>query len=172
MKTPEGITLIPTSYQEIVALLMSDELAVVESPIADQCRLRIIRELTSARTSYLQADVSVSGMTIAEIRQYLVLYRNHLVEFGVRLLGDSDTAQEEQEFAEGEEQDEDGESETVGLGVGFGVNYAIYHNFLANRPAAEFRAFLKNRRIPHHTTFAKKLERVFAKSGPLNIENT
>lgn len=172
MKTPEGIILIPTSYQEIAALLASDELAAVESPIADQCQLRIIRDLTSAQISYLQADVSVSGMTIAEIRQYLVRYRNHLVAFGVRLLGDSDLAQEEQEFAEGEEQDEDGESEIKGWGVGFGVNYAICHNFLANRPAAEFRAFLKNRRIPHHAKFAKELERVFAESGPLDLENS
>ena len=171
MKTPEGISLIPTSFQEIVALLTSEELAAVECPIADQCRLRIIRDIASTTTSHLQAEVSVSGMTVVEITNYLARYRNHLVAFGVRFLGDSKATEEEQEFAEGEEQDADGESETMGLGVGFGVKYAIYHNFLCNRPATEFRAFLKNRRIPKHTKFAKELQRVFAEAGPLNSEN-
>ncbi len=41
MKTPEGISLIPTGYQEIISLLTSEELAAVECPIADQCRLKI-----------------------------------------------------------------------------------------------------------------------------------
>ncbi len=171
MKTPEGISLTPTSYQEIVALLTSEELASVECPIADQCRLRIIHDLASTTTSHLQAEVSVSGMTVAELTQYLALYRNQLVAFGVRFLGDSDATKEEQEFAEGEEQDTGGESKTMGLRVGFGVKCAIYHNFLANRPVAEFRAFLRNRRIPKHTKFAKELERVFAATGPLNSEN-
>jgi len=171
MKTPEGISLTPTDYQEIVALLTSNELAAVECPIADRCRLRIIRDLASTTTTHLQAEVSVSGMTVAEITHYLARNRNHLIAFGVRFLGDSDATKEEQEFAEGDEQDADGESETMGLGVGFGVKYAIYHNFLANRTAAEFRAFLKNRRIPKHTKFAKELERVFAEAGPLNSEN-
>ncbi|MFO0530086.1 MAG: hypothetical protein ACK52A_18480, partial [Planctomycetota bacterium] len=61
MKTPEGITITPTNHLEIVALLTSDELAAVECPIAEQCRLKIIRELGSTTTSHLQAEVSVSG---------------------------------------------------------------------------------------------------------------
>ena len=170
MKTPEGITITPTSYQEIVALWTSDELAAVECPIAEQCRLKIIRDLASTTTGHLQAEVSVSGMTVADITHYLALHRNHLVAFGVRFLGDKDATKEEQEYPDGEEQDGDDQSETMGLGVGFGVKYAIYHNFLSNRLSAEFRAFLKNRRIPKHTKFAKELERVFTEVGSLNTE--
>ena len=162
MKTPEGISIIPTSHQDVVALLTSDELAAVESPIAERCRFEILRDLASTTTSSVQAEVSVSGMSASEITDYMVSHRKHLIEFGVRFLGDEDATDDEQEHPEGEEQDPDGESVTLGYGVGFGVKYAIYHNFLSNRPAQEFRAFLKNRRIPKHTKFAKELARVFA----------
>jgi len=162
MKTPEGISIIPTTYQEIVSLLTSDELAGVECPIAEQCGLQILRDMASTTTSFAQAEVSVSGMTVDEIKRYLALHRDRLVAFGVRFLRDEDATKDEQEYPEGEEQDAEGESEAIGLGVGFGVKYAIFHNFLANRSAADFRAFLKNRRIPKHTKFAKELERVFA----------
>ncbi|WP_164101408.1 hypothetical protein [Candidatus Laterigemmans baculatus] len=168
MKTPEGITVTPTSYQDIVALLTSDELAAVESPIAERCRLKILRDLASTTTSYLQAEVSVLGMTVAEIRNHLALHQNRLVDFGIRFITYKEATKEEQEYPEGEEQDSDGKSEAVGLGVGLGIKYAIYHNFVVNRPAAEFRAFLKNHRIPKHTKFAKELERVFAEVEGLN----
>lgn len=170
MKTPEGITITPTSYQEIVGLLTSDELAGVECPIAEHCRLKIIRDLASTTTSHLQAEVSVSGMTVAEITHYLTLHRNQLVAFGNRLLSDKDATKEEQEYPDGEEQDADADSETMGMRVGFGVKYAIYHNFLSNRHPAEFRAFLKNRRIPKHTKFAKELERVSAELSSTGAE--
>ena len=35
MKTPEGISIIPTTYQEIVSLLTSDELAGVEGVVTE-----------------------------------------------------------------------------------------------------------------------------------------
>ena len=100
-------------------------------------------------------------MSVSEIVDYMVNHRKHLIEFGVRFLGDDDATNDEQEYPEGEEQDSDGESVSLGYGVGFGVKCTIYHNFLSNRPAAELRAFLKNRRIPRHTKFAKELVRVF-----------
>ena len=162
MQTPEGITIVPTTHQEVVALLTSDELAAVESPIAERCRFKILRDLASSTTSHVQAEISVSGMSVPEIVVYMRNHRNHLIEFGVRFLGDEAATDDEQEYPEGEEQDSDGESESLGYCIGFGVKYAIYHNFLANRPAADFRAFLKNRRIPGHTRFAKELARVLS----------
>ncbi len=100
-------------------------------------------------------------MTVSEIGRYLAAHRSSVIAFGVRLFRDSDATIEEQEYPEGEEQDSDGSSETIGMAVGCGVTYAIYHNFLANRTPQELRAFLKNRRIPHHARFAKELERLF-----------
>lgn len=165
MKTPEGITVIPVTPQEIAALLNSDELSAVESAIAERCEFEVLRELDSATTSDVQSEVSVGGMTVAQILSFLATHKSQLIEFGVRFLADDAATDEEQEFPVGEEQDpddEDEDSETIGYAVGFGVKYAIYYNFLANRPAAELRAFLKNRRIPQHTKFAKELARVFA----------
>jgi hypothetical protein len=76
-------------------------------------------------------------------------------------LSDRKAASDEQEYLEGEEQDQDEPGVSFGYANGFGAKCAIYHNFLANRAPSEFRAFLKNRRIPTHTKYAKELTRVF-----------
>ena len=166
MQTPEGITVIPISFQDVGALLKSDELSAVEKEIASRCRLNIIYDRGSAGTSYTQAEISVCGMTVDQLTGYLADNKNSLIDFGVRFMSDEDATNDEQEYPEGEEQDPDGESEALGYGNGFGIKVAIYHNFLANRTAAEFRAFLKNQRIPKHTKFAKELARTFAGSNP------
>ena len=164
MKTPQGITVIPTTYQDVAALLKSDALSVVEESIASKCGLKIICDYGTASTSYTQAEISVCGMNTDQIRDYLITNRESVINFGVLFMNDDEATSDEQEYPEGEEQDPDGESETLGYGNGFGIKVAIYHNFLANRTPAEFREFLKNRRIPRHTKFAKELARVFADS--------
>ena len=164
MQTPEGITVISTSHQDVLALLKSDALSAVEKPIASQTGLNIIYDHGSASTSYTQAEISVCGMTTDQIEDYLTANRDSLIDFGVRFMSDEDATSDEQEYPEGGGGDPDGESETLGYGNGFGIKVAIYHNFLANRTPTEFRAFLKNRRIPKHTKFAKELARVFAES--------
>jgi hypothetical protein len=164
MKTPEGITVISTSHQDVLALVKSDALSSIEEAIASQTGLNIIYEYGSASISYTQAEVSVCGMTSQQINEYLTTNRDSLIDFGVRFMKDEDATSDEQEFSEGEEQDSVGESETLGYGNGFGIKIAIYHNFLANRTPNEFRAFLKNRRIPKHAKFAKELARIFAES--------
>ncbi|MCA9146632.1 MAG: hypothetical protein KDB05_27830 [Planctomycetales bacterium] len=161
MQTPEGITVVPVAYQDVLALLTSDAVTDVEQAIASQLRFKIIQDHGATSTSYTQAEISVSGMTTDQIERYLRSDRDLVIAFGVRFLRDDDATSDEQEYPEGEEQDPDGESETLGYGNGFGIKYAIYHNFLANRPSSEFRAFLKNRRIPKHTKFANELVRIF-----------
>ncbi len=161
MQTPEGIDVILTSYQEVVALLKSEALATVEEAIAARCHLNIIHDHGAASTSYTQSEISISGMNACQIENYLANNEHSIIEFGVGFLSDEDATSDEQEYPEGEEQDPDGESELLGYGNGFGITYVIYHNFLANRTPAEFRAFLKNRRVPKHTKFMKELARVF-----------
>jgi hypothetical protein len=100
-------------------------------------------------------------MTASDIEVLLRDRRDRLVAFGARLLRDQSATCDEGEYPEGEEQDTSGPSELVGLGTGFGVKYAIYYNFLANRTPAELRAFLKNRRTPHHARFSRDLRRLF-----------
>lgn len=162
MKTPEGITVIPVSYQDVVALLKSDVLSDVEQQIASRCHMKIIYDYGSVTTSYTQAEISVSGMTTAQLGSYLADHKESVIEFGVRFFNDTETTTDEQEYPEGEEQDPDGKSETLGYGNGFGIKVAIYHSFLTARAPADLRAFLKNRRIPKHAKFAKELARVFS----------
>jgi hypothetical protein len=83
-------------------------------------------------------------------------------------LQDAEATRDEEEYPAGEEPGEEDKSVTVaqrGLGTGFGITYAIYYNFLANRTPSEFREFLRNRRIPHHARFAKESRRVFEEAS-------
>jgi hypothetical protein len=164
MQTPDGIKIIPTVYQEVLALLKSDALAAVEHPIAAGRRLKMIYDDGTASMTYLRAEISVSGLTTAGIAEYLSHNQDVLIRFGLRFLGDKDATSDEQEYAEGEEQDPPGESEVLGFSNGMGIKIAIYHNFLTNRTPAEFLAFLKNRRIPKAATFARDLARVYVES--------
>lgn len=149
-------------------MLKSDALSAVEQPIAAQRRLKIVYDDGTASTSHIRAEISVSGMTTAAIGEYLSHYQEAVIHFGVRFLGDQGATSDEQEYPVGEEQDPPGESEVLGLGNGFGIKIAIYHNFLANRPPAEFVAFLKNRRIPKAAKFARDLARVYGESQKSN----
>lgn len=159
-----GIRVISTPYPQVLALLHSDALRAVEQAIAAQVGSRIVEDYSAASTSYTQAEMSVSGLTVAEIETLLVERRGEIVAFGVRFLHDEEAMRDEEEYPEGEEEEPSEPGTTLGLGTGFGVKYTIFYNFLANRTPAEFRAFLKHRRIPHHAKFAKELRRVFEES--------
>src|SRR5262249_35187791 len=160
-----AIKVISIPYQQTVALLQSETLRAVEEAIASEVGSRIIEYNSVMSASLAQADMSVSGLTLAEIESLLVSCRQHIVAFGIRFLRDKDATSNEEEYPEGEEQEPSETEEVHGLGKGFGINYAIYYNFLANRTPAEFRAYLKNRRIPHAAKFAKELRRVFEEAA-------
>lgn len=160
MKTPDGLTVVPVTHQEVLALLKSDTHMAVEQEIATRCNMKILYDYESASLSSIQSDISVSGLSASQMEDYLLNNKDSIIEFAVRFQHDQDATSDEEEYPEGEEQDPDGESETLGYGTGFAVGYAIYHNFLANLPS-ELKAYLKNRRIPKHTKFAKTLTRLF-----------
>lgn len=154
------IKIIPTQYDQVRALLLSDVLRIVEQTIAAQVGSKIVEDYSNACTNYTRADMSVSGLSVAEIESLLVSRRHEIIAFGVSLLRDEEAIRDDEENPEGEEQDPSETVEVHGLGTGFGINYAIYYNFLTNRTPAELRAYLKNRRIPHQAQFAKALRRV------------
>lgn len=156
-----AIKVIPTPYQEVLSLLHSDSLRAVEQSIADAVGYRIVEDYSSTCTSYTQGDMSVSGLTVAQTEALLASRRDQIIKFGVAFLRDQAATDDAEEFPEGEEQDPSAAVEVQGLGVGFGIKYAIFYNFLANRTPAEFRAYLKNRRIPDQARFARELRRVF-----------
>jgi hypothetical protein len=158
------IKVIPTPYDEVLALLHSDALRGVEQAIASQVGSRIIEDYSNICTDYTRGDMSVSGLTVAEIVSLLVFRGDEIIAFGIRFLRDQEASRDEEEYPEGEEQDPSETVEVHGLGTGFGIKCAIYYNFLANRTLAEFRAYLKNRRIPHPAKFARELRRVFEES--------
>ena len=156
-----AIKVIPTPYQEVLALLRSDALRAVEQAIAAAVGSRIVEDYSSTSTSYTQADMSVSGMTVAQTEALLVSQRDQIIKFGVAFLRNEAATDDTEEFPQGEEQDPSQTVEVHGLGVGFGIKYSIFYNFLAHRTPAEFRAYLKNRRVPHHARFARELRQVF-----------
>jgi hypothetical protein len=163
--TPEGIQVIPYEYREVVALLDLDELRAIEAQIAAAHQLPVLRDRSPVLINLTQAELSVCGMTANEIQQYLRDNCDSIVRLALKMKEDiADT--DEEEYPEGEEQDPSGESTVLGMANGFGLSHAIYHHFLAHRSGKELRAFLKNRRVPFHTKFAKQLEGVFASLTP------
>jgi hypothetical protein len=164
-----SIKVIPTPFLEVVAVLQSPSLNRVEEAIAAAIGQPILREYSSVSVSPTQAAMSVSGMSLGEIQKLLDDHQDALIVFGTRFAQDAEATKVEEEYPEGEEpddEDDDSNSVTLGMGTGFGVVYAIYYKFLANRPPKEFRDYLKNRRIPHHAKFAKELRRVFHEVNP------
>jgi hypothetical protein len=144
-----------------MALLRSEVLGAVEQAIATEVGMRVVEDFSAACTAYTMTEMSVSGMSVAETEALLVAHRDGIIRFGIAFLrheaAKSNSGGQPQD-------DEEAESETVevrGLGVGFGIKYAIYYNFLARRKPAEFRAFLKHRRISRHAKRAQELRQVF-----------
>jgi hypothetical protein len=150
-----AIKVIPTPYQDVLALLHSDVLRTVEQAIATEVGKTIVEDYSVICTSYTQADMSVSGMTVAETEALLRVHRDGIIKFGIAFLRD------EEATTRREAQDSSERVEVLGVGVGFGIKYAIYYNFLAHRSKAEFLAYLKNRRIGGPSRFARDLRRVF-----------
>lgn len=165
MKTPEGILVIPTSYEELNKLLASESLAAVEQAIASKCGLKTFHETSLAVLSHTKSEISVSGMNTVQIEEYLKTHQGPLIEFGIRFLSDEKATSEDEEYPEGEEQEPPITIESLGYANGFAITIAIYHNFLSNRTPAEFRAYLKNRRIPKHAKFLQELTRIFTESN-------
>jgi hypothetical protein len=148
--TPEGITVIPTDHHEVVALLASETLAAVERAIATAVGVNVVyNEPDCVTTTYTRAEISVSGLTVAQIADYLRVNGNQVIAFGIAFLQ-----------AKGPPAPPAG-GVVLGLGNGFGITYAIRHHFLAQRTKKEFHAFLKNRRIKGHTKFAKELLAIY-----------
>jgi hypothetical protein len=156
-----AITVIPTAHEDVLAMLYSDALRTVEQAIASEVGTRIVEDYSTTCTTYTQAEMSVSGMTVTETESLLRSHRDQIIKFGIAFLRDKAATDDSQEYPDGEEQDPPGPGKYLGLGVGFGIKYAIFYNFLMNRTPEDLLVYLKNRRIPHHTRFAKDLRRVF-----------
>lgn len=156
-----AIKIIPTPYQQVLALLHTDILRVIEQAIASEIGCRIIEDYSTTCTSFTQSEMSVSGMSVSEIEAFLLAHRDQIIRFGIAFLRDEAATDNTEEYPEGEEQDRTENKQFQGLGVGFGIKYAIFYHFLANRSKEEFLAFLKNRRIPHQAKFAREMRRVF-----------
>lgn len=161
------IKILPTEYADVVALLKSAALRAVEEPIAAGVRMKVIYDDSPASLNIEQGWLSVSGMTCQEIERFLLKHRDAVVRFGIRLQQERQGKSSEQEYPPGEEPDEEDKDQIVevrGLANGFGARMATYYNFLAHRAPAELAEFLKNRRIPAASKFARDLRRIFAET--------
>jgi hypothetical protein len=166
--TPEGITVTPVEFHDVIEILNSDALKAVEEPIAAACGLKILRDWMPIQISIAQAELSVCGMSVEECKNYLAENQASIVEFALRLLNDN-TEISEEEFPEGEEQDPSEEGRLLGISNGLGVTWTIYHQFVSRRSPKELRAFLKNRQIPFHAKYAKQLASIYASISAKDI---
>lgn len=142
---------------EVLALLQSEKVRSVEQAISLQVGNRILEDYSSENVTTLQADIAGSGMTIADIETLLTARSAEVAALGARFLQDAKATTEETNPAP-----ETSPSLVLdGLGTGIGIQYAIFHELLANRPAADLIEYLKNRRIPHPAEFAAELRKSY-----------
>jgi hypothetical protein len=154
------IKVVPFTFAEVLDVLHSASLRKVEQGIAQQTGQRIIEDYSPVCINLTLASMSVSGMNAAQIQALLDNESERLIAFGVKFLREEGMTRDEEEHALGEEEEPSTLVEVRGLGTGFGITYAIYYNFAANRTPAEFRAYLKNRRIGGAAKFASQLRRI------------
>src|SRR6186713_974968 len=83
-----NINIIPTAYPDVVALLKSDALRAVEEPLAAHLGLPVLRDDSVTMTSLIQAEMSVSGLTAAQIEQLLLDRRDELIRLWLRYVED------------------------------------------------------------------------------------
>src|SRR5882724_8623516 len=95
------INVIPTAYDEVLALLHSEAVRTVEQAIASEVGSRIVEDYSNICTNYTRGDISVSGLTVAEIESLLIARREEIVAFGIRFLRDQEASRDEEEYPEG-----------------------------------------------------------------------
>lgn len=148
------------SLEEVVTLLNSPELAVLEAGVLKEKSAELF-PLRSAMP--LLAEISMSGVASAELWSCLREQSGALREFGRRL--QSVEAQDEQEFSGAETSDNadtDLMSACLGYQHGFGLSYACLFSLLRSGDAEKLVEFLRKRRIPNYKNFYRQLKEIYS----------
>ena len=149
---------------EIENILYSKELLEIETSIASQCKTYVNKEFVEFTIGILRREISNSGLTLDYIRQLLSLRKGSIIRFGIQLLNNLKGKPIEEEYPKGERVPKTNKPEIIssqGVGIGFGIKYAIYLDYLENRPK-DLINYLTKERIPKANKFSKILGKLYS----------
>lgn len=148
---------------EIEDILYSKELLEIETSIASHCKTYVNREFVEFTIGILRREISNSGLTLDYIRQFLSLRKGSIIIFGIQVLNSLKGKPIEDEHPKEENVPKTNNPEIIssqGVGIGFGIKYAIYLDYLENRPK-ELINYLTKERIPRADKFCKILDKLY-----------
>ena len=148
---------------EIEDILYSKELFEIEASIASHCKTYVNKKFVEFTIGILRREISNSGLTLDYIRQMLSLRKGSIIKFGVQILNNLKGKPIEEEYPKGERVPKSNKLEIIssqGVGIGFGIKYAIYLDYLENRPK-ELINYLTKERIPKANKFSKILDKLY-----------
>ena len=147
----------------IKAILTSAELSEIENAITKQSETYVNKDSIDFTVNILRREIENSGLIIEYIRNQLVLKTNQIIKLGIQILETLKGKTIEEEYPKGEEIPKSEKSIIIasqGIGIGFGIKYAIYLDFLENRPK-ELIDYIKKERIPKADKFCKTLIKLY-----------
>ena len=144
-------------------ILVSNELSEIEVAITNECETYINKDYIDFTISTLRREISNSGLTIEYIREELRLKKDSIIKLGIRILNALKDKPIDEEYPKGESVPKSQQPQVIsshGVGIGFGVKYAIYLDFLENKPK-ELIEYIKKERIPKASKFCRTLEKLY-----------
>ena len=154
---------LPMTDDAIKDLLLSPDLSEIETAITRECETYINKDHIDFTIGSLRREINNSGLSIEYIRKHLYSKKDSIITFGIRFLNRFKDAPIEEEYPKGESVPKSQRPQVIsshGVGIGFGVKYAIYYDFLINRPK-ELIDFVKKERIPKANKFCKTLKELY-----------
>ena len=147
----------------IKTILTSAELTEIENAITKHSETYVNKEYIDFTVNILRGEIENSGLTIDYIRNQLLLKKTQIIKLGINILETLKNKPIEEEYPKGEEIPNSEKSIIIsshGIGIGFGIKYAIYLDFLENRPK-ELLDYIKKDRIPKADKFYKSLVKLY-----------
>ena len=143
----------------IKEILSSNELSEIEVAITNECKTYVNKEHIDFTIGIVRREIANSDLTIDFIRKQLSLKKDAIIKLGIQILKAQRGKSYEEEYPKGEIPPEGGKTKIIssnGVGVGFGIKYAIYLDYLENKPK-DLTEYLKKERIPYAAKFSKNL---------------
>ena len=143
----------------IKEILISSELSEIEVAITNECETYVNKEHIDFTIDIVRREIANSNLTLTFIREQLSVKKDAIIKLGIQILKALKGKPREEEYPKGEIPRGGGKTEIVssnGVGVGFGIKYAIYLDYLENKPK-ELTEYLKKESIPNAAKFSKTL---------------
>lgn len=153
-------------YDEIRALLSSDELRLLNEALSERLKTPIARESNPTVTLQTVMNyVCYTGLSAVEFRTILSSDKALIVQLAATMSKGEDLGEE---YPTGEEPNENEKPmvvEELGLSRTAGVVFATSLHFVRNRSHKDLMSYLEMSRTPHRAKYAKQLRAAYQEAA-------